>query len=177
MLLNSCQVLLHCRISWIRNHHFVNYCGRYGCRGYRKRPASSCHLWRVSSQLNFWANISIFTYFIFICIQLNSLYIYNWYISCLMFQVFNCYGTFAICPWRYPLYDMADHWLSATFCNPQLIILGYMHVFTSRSSFFFVWCLFPGCNHDYVLCISSVVYFGFENLLFCWKANTQNIKS
>lgn len=45
------------------------------------------------------------------------------YIYIHTFQVFNCYATFAISLGHYPLYDIADYWLSATFHNPQLITL------------------------------------------------------
>ena len=111
-------MLLHSRISWTCNCDSLRYCGCHQCCGCGMHPASL----RVSSQLNFWDNIMpIFMYFIVICIQIQLNF--RTYVIDIYIIYFNRYVTCAICPWYYPLYDIADYWLSAIFCNPQLTTL------------------------------------------------------
>jgi len=130
VLLNShyrgATALLYSRISRIHDCNSVRYCSHYHCCGCGMCPASSCHLWWVSSLLNFWVNIIVnFIYFVFICIQLN----FYTYIIDIYLIYFNCYVTSTTCPQRYLLYDIVDYWLPAVFCNPQLITLNSTSMF------------------------------------------------
>lgn len=112
--------------------------------------------------------------------------------SCSMRPASSCCGfnyclTSTICPWCCQLYDIANYWLSAIFCNPQLvahirslcfmnqylaadIIVSVLACIWSRSSLFLgeTACFFYRTVYYMIFCPILCLVYALWYSFSCW---------